>query len=191
VVNYVVKTDLPPNEVTRIGLEIFKLWVDFAMGRGSIAGRTLVHPTGQYASAIQFRQEGISTVAIIADGIVANVLESGHGRVDLKQKLQSGRAYPMHGARLAQPSSTGLRRSGVASPARLRYSVSAPGGTVRGARLIGGRKSMWATMKATTATGFASFGPNSAPDSWIIPPMAAYSPAANLARMAAQMAKGG
>lgn len=186
---YAVKTDLPPDAVTHIGLEIFKLWVDFAMGRGAIAGRMLIYPTGKYASAISFRQEGVATVAIIADESVAPeaaILESGHGRVDLKTKLQMNRPYPMHRVQGATPGTT-MRRIGNPAPAPLRAFVRAPGGVVKGARYGGVRHSMWAEMRSATSSGFASIGPNSPADSWIIPPMPAYAPAANLARLAAQM----
>jgi hypothetical protein len=190
---YVVKTDLPPEAVNRIGLEIYKLWLDFALGRGSVGGRRLMYPSGKYASAIQFRQEGVATVAIIADESVApevGILETGHGRVDLKTKLQRGRAYPMHGHRI---SGGATRRAGPAAPARgLRmYASTSAGGVVTRARAGGVQAKMWAEVRSGTASGYASIGPNSPPDSWIIPPMLAYAPAANLARLAAQMARGG
>ena len=153
-VYFVVKTDLDPAMVTRLGLEIYAKWIDFASGGLVLGGKRLVHPTGRYARSIQFRQLGESSVAVIADEDVAPeaaILESGHGPVDLKQKLQRGRAYPMHRA------------------------------------LHGSRPLMWAQMRNT---GYASIGPNSPPDSWIIPAMSAYGVAANLARMAAGMARG-
>ena len=187
---YVIKTDLPPDEVNRIGLEIFKLWVDFALGRGSVGGKRLMHPTGKYASAIQFRQEGVASVAIVADESVApevGILETGHGRVDLKTKLQRGKAYPMHGHRV---SGGPTRRVGAASPIALRHVATAGGSGMRSVRAQAVQPRMWAEVRAGTSSGFASIGPNSPPDSWIIPPMAAYSPAGNLARIAAQMVRG-
>lgn len=188
---YTIQTNLPPEAVTRIGLEIFKLWVDFAMGRAAIGSRSLIYPTGRYAASISFRQEGIATAAIMSDEAIAPeaaILETGHGRIDLKAKLQRGRAYPMHRAR-GGTAGTSLRRVGNPAPAALKPRATTRGGIVQGVRHGSVRASMWAEMRSATSSGFASIGPNSPPDSWIIPPMPAYAPAANLARMAEQMAQ--
>lgn len=134
------------------------MWVNFALGKGSIAGKHLIYPTGKYAASISFKKEGESTVAIVQDESIAPegaILESGHKAVDLKQRLQWGRAYPMH------------RHSGAASGSR--------------------RTRMWAQAYGSNFSGFASIGPNSPAGSWVIPPMVAYAPAANLARMAKDM----
>ena len=170
--NYTVRTDLPPEMLSRVGLEIFRLWMDFAMGAGSLGGKRIVYPTGRYAAALQYRQEGASTVAIVADEKLAPeaaILETGHVAVDLKMKLMKGRAYPMHRTQGA-PASTGLRRTGS---------------TVR----PGTRPQIWASARASEGNGFASIGPNSKPDSWIVPAMAAYSPAMVLSNMIESMAR--
>jgi hypothetical protein len=102
-IEYVVVTDLSPEAVNAIGMEIFKQWVEFASGNRVADGKYLLHPTGRYARAIHYQREGEATVAIVADESVApeaHVLETGHQAVDLKQKLTKGRRYPMHrGAR--------------------------------------------------------------------------------------------
>lgn len=169
---YVIRTNLPPEAVNRIGLAIFAQWVDFALGNSALGGRRIVHPTGRYAASIRFRKEGEAAVAIMADEDAAPeaaVLERGHGPVDLKTKLMSGRPYPMHrqpGANLP----SGLRRVGSGPPSM--------------------KPRMWAQVRASEASGFASFGPNSPPGSWIIPAMPAYSPALILAGIARSMTKG-
>lgn len=168
---YVVKTNLDPEGVTEVALAMFRKWIDFAMGKAALGGKMLIYPTGRYAASIQYRQEGEATVAIIADAAIAPeaaVLETGHVMVDLKKKLTEGRAYPMH-----------------------RFTSSrAPGGLRRiGGGPAGFRPQMWAAVRRGEANGFASFGPNSDPDSWIIPAMPAYSPALNLSILAKQMAK--
>lgn len=167
-VTYVIKTNLPPEAVTQIGIEIFAKWVEFALGQASIGGRRLVYPTGRYASSISFQKVGTASVAIVADESVAPeaaVLEYGHGSVDLKQRLAPG-VYPMHrppgGA--AHKSATGLLRRG-SGPASL-------------------RPKMWAELRANESSGYASISPNSPPGSWIIPPMVPYSPALILAAQA-------
>ena len=170
---YVVKTDLDPAALNRIGLEIFAMWLDFAMGNKVLGGRRLVYPTGRYAASLHFRQVGEAAVAIIADEDIAPeaaVLESGHGPVDLKTKLQQGRAYPMHRPVGGNRVPGGLRRVGSGPP--------------------GLKPRMWAEIRSREASGFASIGPNSPPGSWIIPAMPAYSPALVLSNMATAMTRG-
>lgn len=171
---YVVKTNLPPEGVSRIALAIFSLWMDFALGKASLGGRRLGYPTGRYAASLQYRQEGEATVAVLADPAIAPeaaVLETGHVMVDLKTKLQHGKPYRMHRRVGTTPlsASLGLSRIGAGPP--------------------GFRPQMWAEVRRKEGTGFASIGPNSDPGSWIIPPMAAYSPALVLSAMAAKMAR--
>ena len=173
---YVIKTDLPPEDVTRISVELFAKWMMFALGWDSLGGRRLVYPTGRYAASLRYEQRGESTVAIVADENVAPEalwLEVGHGAFDMKTvKSLEGRAIPMH---------------------------RAPGGSVHlartGLRRIGaphhGQPSMWAEVRRAGASGFASFGPNSDPESWIIPAMPAYAPARVLAELGARLASMG
>lgn len=179
-VTYVVRTDLPPERVTAIGLEVFRLWMDFALGRGTVNGRRVVYPTGRYAASLSMQRDG-EAVVVAADESVAPevaILESGHMAVDLKTKLQHGRAYPMHRAPGSTPG-TSLLRIGSGPPGKPRIGVGSRG--VAAVR----RPMMYANLRASTASGFASIGSNST--GWIIPAMPAYAPAATLARMAASM----
>lgn len=167
---YDVYTDLPPDELNAVGRHVFKLWLDFALGRSELGGRRLLHPTGRYASSIEFRQTGRSRVAIVADENVApeaGILETGHGAVDLLQKLTPGRVYPMH------------RGTGGAAP------VIATG---RGARRV------WAAVRAAGFSGYATVprarragarNTSGRGPAWTIPPMPAYAPARILAQLAA------
>lgn len=162
---HVILTDMAPQDINRITLEIFKRWVDFAMGNLSLGGHRIVHPTGRYARAIQVQWEGGIAVGVIADASIAPevaMIEHGHAAVDLKQRLTHGRAYPMH--RTGQMPRVGGGPNGI-------------------------RSRVWSQLRTRTMTGYASIGPNSPPDSWIIPPMPAYSPSAVLAAMASDMAK--
>lgn len=162
---YTVRTNLPPEMVTRVALSMFEKWLDFALGRSALGGKRLIYPTGRYAASLQYRQEGEATVAIVADESIAPeaaILETGHVMTDLKTKLSPGRAYAMHRPSGAAPG--GLRRVGGGPP--------------------GFRPQIWAAVRRSEGSGYASFGPNSAPDSWIIPAMPAYSPALILSRMA-------
>jgi len=169
-VTYVVRTNLPPEAVNQIGVEIYLKWLDFALGHTALNGKKLIYPTGRYAASITFKQENAWTVAIVADEAIAphaSIIEQGHGPIDLKTRLMRGRAYPMHRA-VGRTPGTSLRRIGSGPPST--------------------RPRMWAEVRAREFSGLASIGPNSSPDSWIIPAMPAYSPALVLAAMAKQMA---
>ena len=173
--SYVIRTNLAPEEVTRIGVEIFVMWLDFALGGAALNGRKLMYPSGRYASALRLEHRGPSTVAILVDEDIAPeaaILETGHrSAFDMKTvDSLSGRAIPLHRpiADVETAQATGLRRVGTGPPSF--------------------RPSMWAEMRTASESGFASFGPNSPPDSWIIPPMPAYAPASALAAIARRMA---
>lgn len=161
--SYVVKTNLPPEQLTQLAVEVFTRWVEFALGQRALGNKRLVYPTGRYAASIEYRQEGESSIAIVASAPEAEIIEQGHGAVDLKTKLQMGKAYPMH-RRLGATPGTSLRRIGAGPPSA--------------------KPRMWAELQQRTASGFANIGPNSPADSWIIPPMPAYSPAMILAAQA-------
>lgn len=170
-ITFVVRTNLPPHAVNFIGQYVYALWVGFAMGREVLNGKRLIYPTGRYAASIRFQKEGEAAIAVFADEEVAPeaaILESGHGPVDLKTKLEHGRPYPLH--RFRGGGAGGLRRSGGGPPSM--------------------KPAVWADIRAGDFSGVASIGPNSPPDSWIIPSMTPYSPALTIAAMMRQMLKG-
>ena len=68
---YVIRTNLPPEGVTRIAVELYLLWMDFALGKGFLNGKKLHYPSGRYASSISYRQYDEVTVGILADESVA------------------------------------------------------------------------------------------------------------------------
>lgn len=162
---HVVLTNMTPQDVNRITLEIYAKWLDFALGHTVLNGKRIVSPTGRYARSLQVQYENGIAVGVIADSSIAPeaaMIEHGHSSVDLKTRLTPGRAYPMH--RAGPPPRVGGGPNGI-------------------------RSRMWSQVRSRTNTGYASFGPNSSPNSWIIPPMAAYSPAATFAAMVADMAR--
>jgi hypothetical protein len=195
----IVATDQDPKYVTQVGLSIFKMWRDFAAGRQSLGGRSLMHPTGRYAASIRMgrwvrgqemsrRGRGgrrmVSRIAIIADeGIApeAGFIERGHHRIDMLRYLQLGRFYPMH--RLG---------GGYATDAASTYYPSA----LHSQSFVGGRRQaqrMWAIGREISKAGGAKTPPrifgrggrgrsntsNTGP-AWTIPPMVAYSPTQHL-----------
>jgi len=168
--SYIIRTNLPPETITQIGVEIFVMWLDFALGHTALNGKRLIYPSGKYASSLRLEQRGPATIAILADEELAPeaaVLETGHRSFDMKTVASlRNRAIPMHRpvGSVEHLRATGLRRVG-SGPASL-------------------KSSMWAELRANTSSGFASFGPNSPADSWIIPPMMPYAPAMALATIA-------
>ncbi len=161
--SYVVKTNLPPEQLTQLAVEVFARWVEFALGQSSLNNKRLIYPSGRYAASIEYRQQGEASVAIVASDPIAVILEGGHGPIDLKTKLQHGRAYPMRRP-TGQVPGISLRRIGAGPPSL--------------------KPHMWAQLRQREASGFASIGPNSPADSWVIPAMPAYSPALILAAQA-------
>lgn len=158
---HVILGNMAPQEVNRITLEVYARWLDFALGHTVLNGHRIVNPTGRYARSLQVRYEDGIAVGVIADPSIAPeaaMIEHGHASVDLKTRLMHGRAYPMH--RAGPPVRVGGGPNGI-------------------------RSRLWSQVKSRTGTGFASIGPNSSPDSWILPSMPAYSPSATLAAMVA------
>lgn len=156
---YDVMTNLDPNQLNQVGLEIFAKWTEFALGGLQLGGKRVLYPTGKYAASLHYRRYGMTRVAIIADekyAPEARMLETGHRPVDLLQHLTPGRAYPMH--------------RGWAM------------GVIMGKP---GRR-LWAKRRASGFTGFARVPHQRAPGKfntshtgpeWTIPAMPAYSPA--------------
>lgn len=95
---YDVYTDLPPEQLDKLAVEVFRQWVAFSLGGMSLNGYTVRYPTGRMAASISMEREGPNRIAVFADTSVAPEalwIEAGHQRVDLKQRLMPGR-YPMH-----------------------------------------------------------------------------------------------
>lgn len=165
---WIIYTDLDPQTLSAVSYTIFQRWVAFAMGKEQIQGFQLKHPTGRYASSISRRTYSPYRIAIMSDEKMAPegvFLEEGHGEIDLKDKLQRGRTYPMH---RGQKGSFGS--AGYGSPILSRS---------KGDR----RKNIWAEPRSQGFSGFAKVPETITAEnanSWIIPPMPAYSPAAHL-----------
>jgi hypothetical protein len=171
--DYTINTNLDPQQLNVLGLQVYKMWLQFAVGQIALGGKRLFFPTGRYAASIRFERQGEAEIAIIADENVAPEalwLEVGHKTVDLKTKLRMGKVYRMHNpiAPGSVQAVTGLNRQ----------RASGKTGTAGG---IGFTPRYWASARKSDESGFAQFGPNSPTDSWVIPPMPAYSPAMLLA----------
>lgn len=158
---YDVFTDLNPDQLNTVGMEVFKMWMDFALGRVPLQGRYLMHPTGKYAASLQYRRWGKSRVTIMTNDKLApeaRILELGHKPYDMKKNPRlMGRTFPMH---------RGLNVTGPVSAKR--------------------SKRIWARARSSQFNGFATVPTHITPenaDSWIIPAMPAYSPAKILSEL--------
>jgi len=164
-----VFTDLPPSAVTEVGFAVMMKWIAFAMGKDSINGRRIAHPTGRYASSIRLEGHGPNHIAVVADESVApeaGILESGHAEVDLKQKLVSGRAYPLH--------------RGAAGD----YGSAGYGAPIHASSFSARAKNVWAAPRSEGFSGYRRIPSKITPEnsrSWIIPAMTAWHPAEYLA----------
>ena len=160
--SYDVWTDLPPDQLTEIGMIIAKHWIAFAMGEETLNGYRIQNPTGRYASSITVTSDAPNHVAIMADEDLApeaRWLEEGHGRYDMKSQFP-GRTFPMH--------------RGAGAP-------------ILNSTFAGHANNVWATPRAEGFNGFARVPVTITPenqDSWIIPAMPAFSPAQYLAQYA-------
>ena len=104
---YVIRTNLSMEYVNEIAAEVFAEWAAFAAGKTAANGQVLMHPTGKYASTLSMRQTGEASIAIVADpkiDIVAWLMETGHGSVDLKTKKSFQQGRVLHSAMWAYPS---------------------------------------------------------------------------------------
>ena len=160
---YDVYTDLDPQTLTAVGMAVMQKWIEFALGRETLNGHTVAHPTGKMASAVSLIGEGPNHVAVVIDEELApeaGYLEEGHAAIDLKQYIEPGRAVPMH------------RGTGYGAP-------------ILNQTMAGRSNNVWAGPRAAGFNGVARMGARGtmAADAWVIPAMPAWSPAAYLAQM--------
>lgn len=198
----VVATDLIPEYLNAVSVDIFRLWRQFALGQTHLGGRSIAYPSGRYAASISMHRYGtrvttvrsgreyhtrqISHIAIIADERLApeaHLLEYGHKPIDMLEHLDPGRRYPMH-------------RSGGYVPTHVRAGARNFPTSASGRARI---RSMWSEIRQLRSTGSARTpdDPSERGDmntsrtgpAWTIPAMPAYEPAHLLAELFAS-AKG-
>lgn len=162
---YDIWTDHPPETLTDIGLAIYAKWLGFALGKETLNGKRIKHPTGRYASSIFFRQESPTKIAIFADESIApeaEFIEHGHRSIDLKRTGLAGRTIPLHRGEVGAYGSAGY------GPAIVSSAAGARAGNV------------WAVPKSQGMTGFRRVPrPENAKSAtaWVIPAMTAMEPA--------------
>ena len=196
----IVATDAIPEYLNAVSLDIFRMWREFALGQRAL-GRTLMHPTGKYASSISMHRYGtrvttvregrefavrqISHIAIIASSPDENIekqinsIEYGHEMIDMLDYLDPNTRYPMH-------------RSGMTPPIVSGGEQAFP----RSAQGRGRVRQMWAQTRHLQSTGSArtpadksqrgDSNTSGTGPAWTIPAMPAYEPAHILAELFAQ-----
>ena len=181
-----IYADLKPAELNAVGLAMFKIWTEFALGQRRLGGRKLKQPTGTYASALRFEASGKNHVAVIVDegkAPHAKVIEHGHRQVDLLDHVAPGRAIPMYRTQFSEVPGGSVRFNINPQTGKRGRAVSAgvmrSGGfvpTLTGIVRAPKSRSELAGRRNTSGRGPA----------WTIPAMPAYSPARLIAQLFAK-----
>jgi hypothetical protein len=181
---YEVYTDLDPDALTDVAALVYRAWLAFALGQGEIGGRVLKHPSGRYAASMSWRKTGQAAVAIIADESIApeaQWIEEGKSSADIKAAMlgkgntkisKAGYRYrviPMK----RDPTAPAFDASSILT------SQAGEHLPVKTARMWARSYSHWDTQHGADRFRTMTDKPGSAP--WVVPAMAAYSPAAILA----------
>ena len=179
---YYVKTALSPEEIGEAAMETYRMWVEFAVGRralGGPGGRLLRHPTGDYASAIQWKV-GMRTAEIWTEEgpkehPSVRPIEYGRPETELKP-------YMLGGGKNTRMDSEGhlYRIIPLKNDESTEQLVPGMSGSAMKMLSVETKERRFGNVRFRTM----SDRPGSAP--WIIPAMKPYAPAEILARMLEQ-----
>jgi hypothetical protein len=185
---YTVHTNLDPQALSAVGLEVFRMWIAFAAGQETLNGFRIENPTGRYAASIEYKQVGEAQVSIVQHEDVAPegaFLEEGTKEIDMLAAGSPwvGRRIPMHRGRPGQFGSQGnsvpKNSPGTIKQARKMKHIWVEARGDSGSVLVPrSRAEVRPGARNTSGTGPA----------WTIPAMPAYSPAGTLADLAARYA---
>jgi hypothetical protein len=181
---YNVYTNLNPEEITEIAVSVFKQWLEWSLGKGSLGGKTIMHPSGRYAASLSWRKTGVASVAIIADESIAKealFFETGTVAHSMRDS--------MLGSRMTKRGADGYRyrvipiRKDSASPG-IGAALAAVVGGAKGQHMSKGFKKIWAAPVPYTNPGeYVTMSDKPGSSDWMVPAMPAYSPAAILASL--------
>lgn len=186
-----VYSNMGGKELNAIGLAIFRMWSEFAIGQRRLGGRRLEHPTGTYQSSLRVEMRGMNHVAVIADTAIAphaKFIESGHGQFDLLPYLTPGRSYPIQ--RTTFFGDTGAVTRFNVNPNTGRRGRGRATGLVRAGRFVPSISGIVRTPRSRDALGGRQNTSRRGP-AWTVPTMPAYSPARIIAGLFAQKAAAG
>ena len=169
-----VYSDLPQEMLNEVMVETYRKWVMFALGKKTLNGRKLKHPSGRYAESIRVENQPGNVVAVFSDSPIADVIEKGHKTFNLRDKmLQSGKA---------KTTKDGSRYRYIPIASYGKNSFTEPQGTAYLTRLLGagvdgkGIKQLWGKMYKKEGP-IRVMSSKQGPSAWQIPAMVAYSPA--------------
>lgn len=191
---YEVKTNLNPEQLTELAAETYRIWLGFALGKTSIGGKTLAHPSGRYAAALSWRRTGIASIAIIADESTPEVgwIEYGRQGADIREAMLSGGNAKIGKDGYAYRVIPMRPDQWRATPSLGASDIVASGG---GEKLRPGVAKIWATARPPVdgASEYVTMSANpdahsKGADAWKVPPMPAYAPASILAELMGQTA---
>ncbi|MDE3023132.1 MAG: hypothetical protein KGI54_15000 [Pseudomonadota bacterium] len=189
---YSIHTNLDPSQLTNVAVEIYRQWLNFAVGKGEIGGKYLKNPSGRYANAISWKKTGEYQITIMADSSVSkevDSIENGVPAYNLKEKMLSEKS---------RTSKDGYRYRIVRMPPDERGKAYVPGSgdvllgspidtiiknSTKGQRTKVPAKvgKIWAKKNERTDFKTMTDAPGSSP--WIIPERIAYSPAKILSEL--------
>lgn len=181
-ITYDVYTDLPPDLLTEVAKETFRLWLNFALGQQSALGKKLKNPTGRYAASLSWKMTSPTQVAIVADETIApeaEWVETGTDGADMKKMLagkskigKDGEAYRV----------VPLRPDNSGGP--LKFDMSRiVRGAGKGERLPASVGKMWASPRPYIDPNSRYRTIKASSPGWQVPSMPAYAPALALKQL--------
>ena len=186
---YTIETDLDPEALTELAVETYQKWVSFALGVEEIGGKRIMHPTGRYASALSWKQNGKYSASIIADSDVTldvDSIEGGTPAHSMKQAmLYSGnvnksaggfhyRTVPIKPSVSGRPTKSALTRFWMnLNKSKKGYSMSRAG--------LKSYNAPKDTSAVADGSVFRTMSDKPGSSDWVVPAMPAYSPAKTLA----------
>jgi len=190
VTSYSIHTNLDPQQLTKVAVEVYKHWLEFALGRVSIGKGVLKHPSGKYASSISWKRTGQYQVTIIADTDIAKEgewIENGAGSFNLKdimlaQKSKVGKdGYRYRTVMMPPDQDNDLGAGAMLSAGPVESFVT---GSKNGQHVKKSFAKMWAKPIKRTRFKTMTDKPGSSP--WVIPARPAYAPAKILSQLLQQ-----
>jgi hypothetical protein len=176
---YKVKTNLDRETVHDLLLDTYTRWVEFALGKNSINGKMLKHPSGKAAAAITAERDAEGyVIGIYFEGTEASKIEYGHRPVDLKKLMLAGRTSRVINFRDKPASPTSIvGRGGIRTIRAAIQSGGRPGlmrvtGPLRFYKNIG---RIWAQAAEAHTDRFRTMSNKPGSAKWIIPAMPAFS----------------
>lgn len=169
--------DGDPKELNAVGLAIFKVWSEWAVGQRTLGGRRLRQPTGTYANALRIEMQSKSHVAVFVDTNAApeaEVLETGHRSYSMLNYLSPGMRVPIHRAGFV----AGTGRGYYINPSTGRASRNRSSGLYRVGRFVSALHGVVRVPRQSVGSNTSGTGP-----AWTVPAMPAYAPARHLAAL--------